>query len=153
MRVLLGVVSAAVIASLAACGRWDAPAIEPAPSAKDAACTALLQRLPASLLGRAAGSTDVLGTAVWGKPAIVLRCGVTPPGPSSDLCINVNNVDWLFTENASSYVFTTYGRTPALELTVPHQIDRTQASGATAQLTAAVKPLPVNRRCVSPDGT
>ena len=138
-------------AGLAACGGSDDSRVEAAPSARDAGCTSLLTRLPSTLLGRSKGSTEVRGAAVWGKPAIVLRCGVTPPGPSSDLCINVNGVDWLFTESKQFYLFTTYGRTPALEVTVPHQIDRTRASGATAQLTEAVKSLKVTRHCVGPD--
>ena len=148
MRVLHGL-GISVLILLAACGGPAAPRINPAPSADDAGCAALLNRLPATLLGRPAGSTDVAGAAVWGKPAIVLRCGVTPPGPSADACINVNNVDWLFTETGSAYVFTTYGRTPATELRVPKEIDRTEAAGATAQLASAVMPLLVGRHCVA----
>jgi hypothetical protein len=153
MRVLLGGTLLIMAVGVAACGGSEEPKLDAAPSARDPGCTSLLSRLPSTVLGRAKGSTDVAGAAVWGQPPIVLRCGVTPPAPSADACINVDDVDWLFTEKASSYVFTTYGRTPATELTVPHEIDRTQAAGAMAQLSPAVKPLPSTRHCVGPDNS
>ncbi len=145
MRVLSGI---ALLFLLTGCAGPGATQIQAAPSASDAGCAALLNRLPATLLGRKLGTTDAAGAAVWGDPAIVLRCGVEPPGPSADACVTVNNVDWLFRENTSAYLFTTYGRTPATELAVPHQVDRTQASGALAQLTAAITPVPASRHCV-----
>ncbi len=152
MRALLVLLLLAT--GLTACGGSDDPAIKPAinpaPSASTAGCASLLTRLPGTLLGRAKGSAEVAGAAVWGDPPIVLRCGVTPPRPSADTCIDANGVDWLFAENDSAYVFTTYGRTPAAELSVPASIDRTQAPGALAQLSTAVSALPATGQCDGP---
>jgi hypothetical protein len=49
-----------------------------------------------------------------------LRCGVAEPAPNSTLpCVLVDDVYWLRDDtNAPSYVFTTYGRTPATEVIV-----------------------------------
>ena len=139
---------------ISGCAGSSTPEVTAAPSAGDAGCTALLPRLPATLLGRGRTTATVAGSATWGDPAIVLRCGVTPPGPSADACVEVDDTDWLFTEDQTTLRFTTYGRTPAVELAVPAgSVDRTQASGALAELAAAVRPLTVSRRCVGLDDT
>ena len=57
--------------------------------------------------------------AAWGEPAIVARCGLAPPAPTADLCIHVDGVDWISHRLSDGYAFTTYGRTPALEVLVP----------------------------------
>lgn len=54
---------------------------------------------------------------------MVARCGVEPPGPTTDTCIAVDaggvTVDWLVIEEDDSWRTTTFGRSPAVELTVP----------------------------------
>ena len=49
------------------------------------------------------------------------------------------------------YVFTTFGREPAVEVSVPTSISRDQAPGAMAALTGAVKPLPQKQHCTDLD--
>ena len=130
---------------LAGCGS-DLP--EPGPDAKAAACTALIARLPARVLDRPRVELAVTGAAAWGDPAIVLRCGVTPSGPTTDPCTTVNGVDWTFSETKDAFRFRTYGRSPAVEVTVPTTIDRTTAPGAQVDLADAVRPLPATAHCI-----
>jgi hypothetical protein len=137
----------AVAALLAGCGGGDA--LEPGPDAAVPACSGVEQRLPQEVLGASRGTTDVRGAAVWGDPAVVLRCGVTAPGPTTDRCLTVDDVDWIFTEDDDAYRFVTFGRTPAVEVTVPTRIDRTEAPGALTDFTKTVAPLPRSgRKCL-----
>lgn len=130
---------------LAGCGGTATPGVQPGPSAADPDCAQLLGRLPAALAGHRRTAPPAKGAAAWG-PA-VLRCGVAPLAPTPDSCIGIDGVDWVFTETADAYRFTTYGRTPAVEVTLPSSLDRTRAPGEITGLTAAVRPLPQNRRC------
>jgi hypothetical protein len=130
---------------LAGCGA-DEP--EPGPDAGTAACTALLGRLPDRVLNRQRTALDVAGAAAWGDPAIVLRCGVTPTGPTSDPCNEYDGIGWVFTETDDVYRFLTYGRVPAVEVTVPTSIDRSTVSGGLIDLAKAVKPIPKTTDCL-----
>jgi hypothetical protein len=133
------------VALVAGCGGTT---LEPGPDAAAPACAGVEQRLPATVLGAPEGTTDVEGAAVWGDPAVVLRCGVTAPGPTTDRCVTVDDVDWVFTEDDDGYRFVTFGRTPAVEVTVPKQIDRTEAPGALTEFTRSVAPLKQSRHCI-----
>jgi hypothetical protein len=136
---------ALVVLALTACsGGGSAP---PAPQAGSAACSALEQRLPRRVLDAERGSSDDAGTALWGDPAIVLRCGLAPPGPTSTPCTVVNDVDWLFEDGDDEIRFTSYGREPAVEVTVPLSYGRGNAASALVDLAGAVSPLPARRRC------
>jgi hypothetical protein len=128
----------ALLVVLAGCGSNDVP---PAPDAAGPACRALTGRLPARVLDRARNEAGPAGTAGWGDPAIVLRCGVPPPRPTTDPCLEVNGLDWVFTETKQAFRFVSYGRVPAVEITVPAEVDRTTAPGALVDLAGAVRPL------------
>jgi hypothetical protein len=59
--------------------------------------------------------------AAWGKPAVVLRCGVGTPAtyrPGADLTI-VNNIGWFGDERADDVVYTTVTREPRVALALP----------------------------------
>jgi len=129
---------------LTGCG---SEAIKPAPGAATPACTALTGRLPGQVLGRSRNQLSVAGAASWGKPAIVLRCGVSPPGPTTDACLGVNGLDWVFTETKHTLRFVSYGRNPAVEVTVPVSVGRTGATGALVDLAAAVRPITAGTNC------
>ena len=122
--------------------------IEPGPQAGTAACSALLKRLPERVLNRSRTDLDVAGAAAWGDPAIVLRCGVPPTGPTDDPCLEVEGLDWTFTETEDDFRFITYGRNPAVDVQLPTSMDRTAASAALVDLAPAVAPLPVTSRCL-----
>jgi len=145
MAGLMAGLVAGLVLGLTGCGSDGAP--KPGPDAGTAACTALLQRLPDRVLDRPRTDLAVAGAAAWGDPAIVLRCGVPPTGPTTDPCSEVNGVDWTFSETKKVFRFVSFGRTPAVELTLPTSIDRTTAPGALVDLADAVKPLPKTAGC------
>jgi len=64
-------------------------------------------------------AVDSVTVAAWGDPAIIARCGAVPPGPTEDACLDINGVDWIMRELADGVEFTTYGRSPAIEVLVP----------------------------------
>lgn len=133
-----------LILGLSGCGS-DTP--KPGPNARTAACTALVGRLPDQVLNQRRTDLAVVGAAAWGDPSIVLRCGVPPTGPTSNPCIDVNGQDWTFSETQDVFRFITYGRTPAVEVTVPTSINRTSAPAALSDLAKAVAPLPKTAEC------
>lgn len=87
----------------------------------DPACADMAARLPDRLLDRERVDTSVTSPAVaaWGKPAIIWRCGVTPPGPTTEQCVNVNGIDWVVDPLGDGTGFVTYGRVPAVQVLVP----------------------------------
>jgi len=79
-------------------------------------------------------------TAAWGDPPLVLRCGVTRPAdlsPTSEI-LEVEGVEWFLVESGAGYTFTTVGRTAHVELTVPAEVDRSEATAPLVDLAAAV---------------
>ncbi|QTE00998.1 DUF3515 family protein [Streptomyces cyanogenus] len=92
------------------------------PAAKDAdaaPCRRITSSAPESLGGLSRWDTDAPGVAVWGDRHIVLRCGVTPPGPTEDMCVAVDGVDWVIDSRQtteSRKVVVTYGRVPATQV-------------------------------------
>jgi len=127
-------------------------ALRPADDATNAACADVITRLPETVAGLGARETNAQGTAAWGSPAsVILRCGVAVPDPTASLaCVTVDEVDWLRDPAKDpSFVFTTYGRDPAVEVIV----DSTAVSGASAltDLSGAIGIIPAVRRCVSPE--
>ena len=89
--------------------------------AADPACTVAASAWPADVSGRTPVGTDPTSPAVraYGDPAIVARCGVPTPGPTTDDCLTVNDVDWVATPLSDGTRFVTYGRDPAIEVLVP----------------------------------
>jgi hypothetical protein len=106
---------------LAGCGRVVVS--DPTPdAATTAVCASVMADLPEMVLdqGRRKVEPGVL-SAAWGKPAIVLRCGVAPPPgltPTSE-CLEVNGVGWYAEEASGGMIFTTIGRPAFVELSVP----------------------------------
>jgi hypothetical protein len=91
------------------------------PGAADPACGRLAARLPATVrgAGRVAASSDSTAVAAWGRPPVIWRCGVTPPGPTDRECLTVDGVDWVRVPLSDGSAFVTYGRSPAVQLLVP----------------------------------
>ena len=85
-------------------------------------CTDLTADLPAQVLDQDRRQVDPgRFAAAWGQPAIVLRCGVSPPPgltPSSE-CLEVNGVGWFAEQATGGMIFTTIGRPALVELSVP----------------------------------
>lgn len=135
-------IAALLVAGLAACAR--PVGVEPAPSASEPVCAELLLALPDQLGGQERRSTTSQASRAWGDPAIVLRCGVDPLPPTVEQCVAVSasdgtEVDWVIVEDEDATTLTTYGKIPAVEVTIPAQY----AGDATilAELTDAVADL------------
>ncbi|WP_420113380.1 DUF3515 domain-containing protein [Pseudactinotalea sp.] len=140
-----------VLAAASACS--TAVAVDPAPSASEPVCAVLLLDLPNELGGQERRSTTSQASRAWGDPAIVLRCGVTPLPPTTDGCVTVaaeggSEVDWVVTEDAENATFTTYGRVPAVEVTIPADYAGDQT--IMTELSAVVVDLPQDgdRECL-----
>ncbi|MFJ6652175.1 DUF3515 family protein [Microbacterium sp. NPDC091313] len=113
----LAVVAVATLAlALTSCA--GTVSLQPGPEANDPACAELMVGLPATIGGEQRRWTDAQATAAWGSPAtIIMTCGVAVPGPSTLPCRELNGIDWLVDEaDAPNYRFTTFGRTPAVEV-------------------------------------
>lgn len=150
-RILAAAIFPALLLGLVAC--TPAVPMTPAADATNPACADVIVRLRTvpEIGGHARRDTDAQATGAWGNPAAVLmRCGVPVPGPSTLQCATVKGVDWLRDDSgAPNYVFTTYGRDPAVEVIV----NGNEASGteALAALSNAVGSIPATRACTSAD--
>lgn len=115
--------------------------------AANPACAPMMVALPDAIGDAALRKTNSQATAAWGDPSqVVLRCGVNPPGPTTDRCVTVNGIDWVIKEGNPVYTLTTFGREPATEILM----DPEKISSATvlADLSAAAAKVPATRNCV-----
>jgi hypothetical protein len=122
LALLLGAVVAVATAALFLF--WHRPVdVAVPPDGDDPACTTMANDLPSRLLShqRVATSQTSPAVAAWGRPAIIWRCGVEPPGPTTQDCITVNGVDWIVQPLDDGTGFVTYGRRPAVQVLVPKQ--------------------------------
>ncbi|TDC20134.1 DUF3515 domain-containing protein [Streptomyces sp. 8K308] len=114
----------------ASAGGAEVTAPSPTGEARQA-CEALADELPDEVDGQERGtaSVDSPFVAVWGDPAIVLRCGVARPAaltpgtesydPIGADVLGVNDVFWLPEERSDGVRFTTVERAFFVEMTVP----------------------------------
>ncbi|MET0974520.1 MAG: DUF3515 family protein [Leifsonia sp.] len=139
--------SAIALVSLVLTGCAATVSLEPAADAKATACADVVVRLPSTVADQSARETDAQGTGAWGDPAaVLLRCGVPSPGPTTQECVSVNGVDWIQDDSdAPKYRFTTFGRTPAVEVILDYDI----VSGSTtlADLASAVSVIAPTAQC------
>ncbi|MFC9067475.1 DUF3515 domain-containing protein [Streptomyces harbinensis] len=129
--------ASAVLLALVGCAAADgtdgaAAVVAPAPAAAAAeVCDAVDAALPERVEGqeRVDGADLPAYVAVWGDPAIVLRCGVPLPlvltpgeegyDPLAD-AVDVNGVSWLLEDApGGGKLFTTTHRTVHVEVSVP----------------------------------
>lgn len=146
LRLLRAAGPLALLAALAGCA--PTLTVEPAPSPDDPACADVMLRMPEEIDGSTDRDTSSQGTEAWGDPAIaIVRCGMEPPAPTTDSCVNVSGVDWISTEESEDYWrFVSYGRSPALEVLV----DPTAVAGATvlAEISPAIAQIEPYAECV-----
>ena len=98
--------------------------LEPAVNANTVACANMMVRLPDTLAELPRRSVTSQSTAAWGEPvAVIVRCGLPTPPPSTLPCATVEGIDWLRDDSdAPSFVFTTYGLDPATEVIVDSEV-------------------------------
>lgn len=121
--------------------------MKPSADANNPECANVTVRLPDTVADLAKRETNAQATGAWGTPAsILLTCGVDIPGPSTLPCVSINDVDWIEDDSqAPLYRYTTYGRTPAVEVV----IDSNAVSGTTTlvDLGPAVSVLTATAKC------
>jgi hypothetical protein len=120
----------------------------PATDANSPDCAAVTVRLPDNVDGQSRNWTDAQATGAWGSPAsVLLTCGLETPGPSELPCEAVDGVDWLIDDSeAPNYRFTTFGRTPAVEVYLDYGV--VSARAVLGALSSAVGTLPTTgSRC------
>ena len=144
-RTALVIAAAVVIAGLLA-GCAPTQHLEPAASANDPHCADVMVRLPDTILTLAHRETDAQSTAAWGEPtSVILRCGVKVPIVSSLPCVNPESVFWLRDDSdAAFWTFTTYGRDPAIAVTVSKTEKAVSPGQVLDTLDAEVSFLPKN---------
>lgn len=94
--------------------------MQPAIDANSAHCADVTVRLPGTVAGEQRRWTDAQATGAWGdgsSSAVLLTCGLEAPGPSTLVCQTVKGIDWIIDDSeAPNYRFTTFGRTPAVQV-------------------------------------
>ncbi len=153
MRTTTGMaLCAIVVVTLSGCSA--AVTLDPAADAVNPKCADVVVNLPEAVGGLASRETNAQGAGAWGNPAnVLLRCGVPVPDPTSALqCYTVEGIDWLVDASGDpNYVFTTYGRDPAVQVIV----DNNKVSGLSAltDLGSAVGRISATGTCLSPQDT
>lgn len=143
----LSAVLAALALATTGCGARTAT-VEAAPDAANPACAPAMVAMPDELADLALRPTDSQATAVWGDPAaVVLRCGVPVPGPTTDRCLRVQEVDWVVRDEDANWRLTTYGRTPAVEVLFAK--DGASSDSVMTGLASAVARIPADGGCVN----
>jgi hypothetical protein len=139
-RAALALAPLAVAAALAGCSATVS--VEAADAANEPDCAAVTTRLPQSVDGQQRRWTDAQASGAWGSPAaVVLRCGVAEPGPTTLPCESAGGVDWIIDDaEAPNFRFTTYGRSPAVEVYLDY--DEVSARSVLDALGSAVSTLP-----------
>lgn len=146
-RTAAGVAATTALVSLSGC--TGMLVVDPAEDAADPDCALPMLLMPDELNELQQRTTSSQGTTAWGEPAsVIVRCGVAPPAPTTDPCVNVDGVDWVQVRaEEDTWQFVTYGRTPAVEVLVTP----TEVSGATAlaSVSSAVSDIEQTAECVS----
>lgn len=140
--------------------------LAPGPDAPDPVCAEVIQALPRELEGLARIGTTAQATVAWGTAAapITLRCGVQPPPPTPERCLNVARsaadpgVDWINPApgsplvpahaGAGAWTFISYGRSPAVEVVVPAAVTE-QPGAILLDVAGALAPVPAVRHCLA----
>ncbi|MHA7278685.1 DUF3515 family protein [Arthrobacter sp. MDT2-2] len=137
----------AAVLLLALSGCASAVDVDPADDAANARCADVMIALPPTVAENDQRETTSQATSAWGDPSkVVLRCGVTVPGPTTDPCVTVNDVDWVVREGDPAWTATTYGRDPAVE--VLFDPDEVASSTVLVELGDAVSRIGQTRACV-----
>ena len=89
--------------------------------AGSAACRSAAAHWPTTVGGQSRQPTSSSLDAVraWGDPPIIARCGLAAIGPTTDPCLDVSGIDWVAHQLSDGVRFTTYGRSPAIEVLIP----------------------------------
>lgn len=147
----LAILGAVITIAAGLTGCTNAVSMSAAPSANAAACAAVQVRLPATVDSKFdLRNTNAQATAAWGDPEVAIyHCGVAVPTVSDLPCFSQGGVDWIRDDRGDQVVFTTFGRSPAVQVVV----DSTKTTSTVVQeLSDAVSSLPKDgHECLDPD--
>lgn len=147
---VLAAVAVAVVGVVTGCS--PTVALTPAGSATSARCASVVVLLPDTVSTLPQRETNAQGTGAWGTPAdILLRCGVPVPDPNSLPCVTVDGIDWLRKADPHQvFTFTTYGRDPAVAVTINSKNVKADGNQALNDLAIAVAEIPAKHHCTAP---
>lgn len=115
----LAVIAGSLVLVAALSGCSTTIHLEPADDANNPACAEVSVLLPDAVGDLDRVWTDAQATGAWGDPTVVLRCGVEPPAPSTEVCTTIGSVDWLVLDQEEERQrLVTYGRDPAVEVII-----------------------------------
>jgi hypothetical protein len=146
----LAIVGAVITLAAGLTGCTNAVSMSAAPSANAAACAAVQVRLPATVDSKFdLRNTNAQATAAWGDPEVAIyHCGVAVPTVSDLPCFSQGGVDWIRDDRGDQVVYTTFGRSPAVQVVV----DSTKTTSVVQELSDAVSSLPKDgHECLDPD--
>ncbi|PYY46737.1 DUF3515 domain-containing protein [Curtobacterium sp. MCLR17_043] len=145
----LAIVGAVITLAAGLTGCTNAVSMSAAPSANAAACAAVQVRLPATVDSKFdLRNTNAQATAAWGDPEVAIyHCGVAVPTVSDLPCFSQGGVDWIRDDRGDQVVYTTFGRSPAVQVVV----DSTKTTSVVQELSDAVSSLPKDgHECLDP---
>lgn len=151
-RFLLAAVLAASALALTGCRGPSVP-MEAAALANAPECAEVTVRLPQTVDGLELRLTNAQATGAWGNPAsVLLHCGVPTPPPTTDRCVSLNGIDWVEDDSrAPTYVYTSYGRSPAAQVTIDASSGEISGTNVLMDLGSAIDHLPRVGGCVGAD--
>ena len=147
----LAVGAAALTSAVVLTGCGSTVTVDPAPDAANPDCAPVMLAMPDEVSGMEQRETSSQGTTAYGDPsAMIVRCGVAEPGPTTEPCTDVSGVDWLISQvpgQENQWRAVTYGRSPAVEVLFDGQ--RVPSSTALVDTGSAVQSIPQERKCES----
>ncbi|MDQ1128376.1 DUF3515 family protein [Microbacterium sp. SORGH_AS_0888] len=152
-RSRVGVFAVLLTAAVAVTGCSTTVSLPTPTDANDPLCAQVTAYLPGTLDGQPRRWTDAQATGAWGdgETTIIVSCGVAVPAASELPCQTVDGIDWLIDDSeAPHYRFTTFGRTPAVEVYVDY--DKVSAFSALDALSSLVSKLPKDGECTARPG-
>lgn len=151
---------AALLALVGLAGCTNPVPVDVAPSAHDPACAEVVLALPRELEGMPRLGTTSQATVAWGESSapVVLRCGVEPPPPTTEACVTADDgdlaIDWITVtgperpDGGAEWTFTTYGRSPAVEVHVPAEVTAARSTSFLVDLNPAIAKVEQTRACL-----
>jgi Protein of unknown function (DUF3515) len=153
MKSKLALAAVAVVAAGLLTGCAPTIALTPAAHATSAKCASVVVLLPNTVSSLPQRETNAQGTGAWGEPPdILLHCGVPVPDPTSSLpCDTVDGIDWLLKSDPNNvFTFTTYGRDPAVSVTINSKDVKADGNRALSDLAIAVAEIPGSKHhCIA----
>ncbi|MET7476695.1 DUF3515 family protein [Streptomyces sp. NPDC005648] len=126
--------------------------VEAAAHGGTAQCARVVRGYADSLAGQRRDDNSQPGVGVWGGGTVTARCGVEPPAPTTDACVSVDGVDWVWRPAKSGEdrrVLVTYGRDPAVEVAISDRVGATD--DVLVEMSRAVRAIPRHARCIGDD--